>query len=315
MRTNFNMAEENITMIRGDTVAFAIEFVGEYRNIDLGHAYLTAKQNRESTTKAFQKTLGDGIEKIAIGKYSVRIDPDDTKDLDAGRYWYDLRVALMGEVFTLMWGILEIIQESTENVDSSGGDEGGGEDVPVTEITEFHNGDDIKATSSSYVACNLAYDVEPDTNIYITYSYQDGNDTRTARGSLRVESPSSELDTDFTNMTYTYGEKRFMFNSKVSGKTVKILEVSYNTSENVVKQDMDYSITQGETATVTLSQSPVTGTKIAGILDWNDGGKQTFNLTAGTAYTSLGINYDGDKTMVFSATGTNVGYDVYYVVS
>lgn len=313
MRTNFNMAEENITMIRGDSIAFNLMFVGEDRDVTLGHAYFTAKKSKESTAKAFQKTLGDGIEKIGTGEYSITVDPEDTDDLDPGRYWYDFRVALQGQVFTIMWGILDIVQEVAENVDSGGGDPGGGGDEPISDIVEYHNGDSYYTTSVSYSKCPVAFLPSSGTSMKVALSYVDENDTtRYAIVPLSIGASDPSYDTNYYHISYVSSEQKVYFNSK-NGKRVKIIQVEYDTDENVVQETVDQTILSGETLTVTLPQTPVTGTTILVTSDWNGGGKGTATETAGTSQTRLGISYDGNKTLTLSSTGTHIVYTVDYV--
>lgn len=102
-RTNFRMEDENIIMIRGDTVAFGMEIDG--LNEDLDFCYFTCKENYTDAENLFQKSLGDGIEKIETGKYSIRIAPEDTKDAEAGMYFYDLTLGVNGDVFTVKNGV------------------------------------------------------------------------------------------------------------------------------------------------------------------------------------------------------------------
>lgn len=110
MRTNFNMRESNITMVRGDTVAFGLEIDG-LDGLDLDTAYLSCKANPQATSYIFRKTLGNGIEKLEDGKYTVRIAPEDTRHINAGRYWYDLQIGVNGDVYTLLLGMLVILQD------------------------------------------------------------------------------------------------------------------------------------------------------------------------------------------------------------
>lgn len=102
-RTNFRMEDENIIMIRGDTVAFGMEIDG--LDEDLDFCYFTCKENYTDEANLFQKSLGDGIKKIETGKYSIRIAPEDTKDAEAGMYFYDLTLGVNGDVFTVKNGV------------------------------------------------------------------------------------------------------------------------------------------------------------------------------------------------------------------
>ena len=113
MRNNFNMADENITMVKGDTLSFGLEIDG-LDGQDLESAYFTCKDVPTSSSNIFKKSLGDGITKVSAGKYEIRVAPEDTADVIAGLYWYDCRIGLNGDVFTLMHGVLELLQNVTE---------------------------------------------------------------------------------------------------------------------------------------------------------------------------------------------------------
>lgn len=113
MSNNFNMADENITMVRGDTLSFGLEIDG-LNGVDLDSAFMTCKEVPTANTFIFQKTLGDGITKVSSGKYVVRVAPEDTADALAGMYWYDCRIGVGEDVFTIMRGVLELLQNVSE---------------------------------------------------------------------------------------------------------------------------------------------------------------------------------------------------------
>lgn len=107
-----NMADRYITMVKGDTLAFGVELIDQFEQpIDIDDAVFVAKKNYTDAEAVFEKTLGDGIEKISDGVYSVRVAPEDTADNEAGRYYYGFRVMLNGDVFTIMRGIIELEPE------------------------------------------------------------------------------------------------------------------------------------------------------------------------------------------------------------
>lgn len=120
---------ENITMVRGDTLAFDMLIDGVST---LETAYFTAKGDLASDTAIFQKAIGDGINKIADGEYSVRVAPEDTAGVESGKYYYDLQIGFSGDVYTIQKGILEIEQDvtgATTDIDGGGGQGGA---VPIT---------------------------------------------------------------------------------------------------------------------------------------------------------------------------------------
>lgn len=100
----------NLEMTKGDTFTFGIEIK------DLGQvletAYFSVKNNYDDTTPIFQKSIGNGIELDHIDVedyyYSVRIAPNDTKNLEPKKYYYDLEINVNNDTFTLLKGILDI---------------------------------------------------------------------------------------------------------------------------------------------------------------------------------------------------------------
>lgn len=100
--------DENIAMVRGDTLAFGVEIEGN--TDDLDSAYFSVKQDIDSDEYLFQKSLGDGISKVSTGEdsitYGVRIAPEDTENLEHDKYYYDLEIGLNDDVFTILRGAL-----------------------------------------------------------------------------------------------------------------------------------------------------------------------------------------------------------------
>lgn len=109
------MNEQIINMVRGDTLAFGMEFTDLEQ--DLESAYFSAKKNYDDTETAFQKSLGDGIEKVSDGVYRVRLAPSDTADLDAGKYYYDLQIGVNGDIYTIMYGVINLYPDVTTSSD------------------------------------------------------------------------------------------------------------------------------------------------------------------------------------------------------
>lgn len=117
-RTNFKFLNEDkyITMTRGDTLSFGIELLdenGEAFTTNLASAFFTCKQNYTDAVNVFRKSLGNGISKTATGKYVVRVAPNDTKNVETGKYFYDLQIGVNSDVFTILKGVLEIEHDVT----------------------------------------------------------------------------------------------------------------------------------------------------------------------------------------------------------
>lgn len=99
-----------VVMTRGDTMTFGMEIEGLDQDLDT--AFFTCKRNHEELP-VFVKSLGDGITKQDTGRYVVRIAPEDTEQLDVGKYYYDLEISANGDVFTILKGILELERDVT----------------------------------------------------------------------------------------------------------------------------------------------------------------------------------------------------------
>ena len=101
----------NIDMIKGDTMSFGLEIEGLDQS--LASAYFSVRDSLSSDAYIFQKSIGDGITEAETGRYVIRIAPEDTQNLSAGRYFYDFEVGVNNDVFTLLIGMLTIEDEVT----------------------------------------------------------------------------------------------------------------------------------------------------------------------------------------------------------
>lgn len=110
MRTNFNMEYQNITMIRGDTLSFNVQVFDQDGNpITVDNAFFTCKK-AIANEQIFQKSISDGISQ-SDGIISVRVAPEDTREVDEGRYYYDFQIGVNADVYTIMIGMLSIEQD------------------------------------------------------------------------------------------------------------------------------------------------------------------------------------------------------------
>lgn len=102
----------NIEMVAGDTLAFGLKINGIGQ--DLSEAYFTCRQSETSASVLFQKSIGDGIEKVQAEStddtrvYRVRVAPEDTEELAAGQYWYAFKIFVDSDSWTLLRGVLEL---------------------------------------------------------------------------------------------------------------------------------------------------------------------------------------------------------------
>ena len=112
-RTNFKMEYENITMTRGDTVTFNIQVFDENgQTIDVDSCKFTCKKRASSSEVVFQKSFADGITQ-SNGLITVRIAPEDTKNVDEGTYFFDCQIGEADDIFTIKKGILTIEWDAT----------------------------------------------------------------------------------------------------------------------------------------------------------------------------------------------------------
>ena len=107
----------NLEMIKGDTLSFAFEVEFDEAPQKLEKADFTCKANFDDNEALFNKELGNGINfsKQDGTKlyYIVRVAPEDTKNIEAGLYYYDLSIELNGDVFTILNGALKIESDVT----------------------------------------------------------------------------------------------------------------------------------------------------------------------------------------------------------
>ena len=101
----------NLSMVRGDTLAFAIEIAG--LDQDLDSAFFSCKLDARDNDYVFQKSLGEGISKVETGKYRVRVAPEDTENIEVGTYEYDLQIGANGDIFTVLKGKLKVVMDIT----------------------------------------------------------------------------------------------------------------------------------------------------------------------------------------------------------
>lgn len=111
-----NYPNYQIDMVRGDTLSFGLVFEGLGQ--DLESADFTVKKDESDSTVLIHKDLTDGISKRADYEYIVRLAPEDTADLDPGYYHFDCQIGINGDIFTIMLGILVLVQGVTEEVQS-----------------------------------------------------------------------------------------------------------------------------------------------------------------------------------------------------
>ena len=113
MRTNFQFQDQNITMVKGDTLSFNVQVFDENGDaMEVDSAFMTCKKKPASSEKVFQKSLENGITQTE-GMLLVRVAPEDTQDAVAGEYFYDFQIGIAQDKYTIMRGILSLEQDVT----------------------------------------------------------------------------------------------------------------------------------------------------------------------------------------------------------
>lgn len=114
----YNAIRKEITMVKGDTLAFNFQIQG-LDGAEPANIFFTCREKPESESFYFQRSLTEGISVIDYDSntdtttYSIRVRPDETADLTAGRYYYDLQITVDDDTLTLMKGRLNIEWEVT----------------------------------------------------------------------------------------------------------------------------------------------------------------------------------------------------------
>lgn len=107
----------NLFMVRGDTFRFSVEIEG--LTVNLTNAYFSCKKNKDDTEYIFQKSLENGIAKTketdTSKTYEVVVAPEDTEEVEDGKYFYDLQIEVDGEIYTPLLAILTIEKDVTHN--------------------------------------------------------------------------------------------------------------------------------------------------------------------------------------------------------
>ena len=109
---------EEIKLTKGDSLNFIFEI--EETRQDLESCFFTCVKNKSDTNYVFIKTLNNGIKKIkTTGNsivYSVRVAPEDTKNLEGTEYFAELKIKIDNDVFTPFQVILKFIDSIYKGV-------------------------------------------------------------------------------------------------------------------------------------------------------------------------------------------------------
>nr|DAL21159.1 MAG TPA_asm: hypothetical protein [Caudoviricetes sp.] len=100
-------------LTRGDSAYFELSIKDENNELTtVDKIFMTVKEDWDSDTIKFQKKIDKGIY-FEDGIYKIFIDPEDTNELEFGRYVYDVEI-IKGDIkTTIEAGILNINHEVT----------------------------------------------------------------------------------------------------------------------------------------------------------------------------------------------------------
>lgn len=127
------MIKKDIELTRGDTLVFDVT-ISEIDGVTIESMYFSVKRKPSDEDYIFQKSIGDGItfienvmselsedpqeESEIVGyKYRVRVAPEDTYDVVAGKYAYDLQIKLGGDIYTPLLGTFKLNWDVTEEIE------------------------------------------------------------------------------------------------------------------------------------------------------------------------------------------------------
>lgn len=106
----------NLEVTKGDTLSFGFKLTKIKQELDT--ARFTCKTNFDDIEPIFEKNLEKGItldhHDLEDYYYKVRIAPEDTENLELGKYYYDLQIEINGDVFTIMKGIFTLDYDVTQ---------------------------------------------------------------------------------------------------------------------------------------------------------------------------------------------------------
>ena len=99
---------KNFELIKGDTLAFAVEIAFDEDPVDADEMLFTVKRNADDGNLFQVAKVGNKL------YYRVRVSPWHTRSLEAGLYQYDLEIRVNGDIFTILNGLLIVENEITE---------------------------------------------------------------------------------------------------------------------------------------------------------------------------------------------------------
>lgn len=105
---NINRDIDDISMNRGDTLAYPFMIQGSDGSAAVDNARFRVKADKNATGTVFELTLGNGITNEGDGIYIVRAKPELTANLEPNTYYYTLKIFYGNDAYTVMQGKLII---------------------------------------------------------------------------------------------------------------------------------------------------------------------------------------------------------------
>lgn len=102
----------DLEMIRGDTLAIGLR-ITNLESDQVTGIFFTIRKVATDSDYVVQKSIGDGITPGLDGYYRIRVAPEDTYAIAAGRYVYDLQINVGIDVYTPVIGKIRITQDVT----------------------------------------------------------------------------------------------------------------------------------------------------------------------------------------------------------
>ena len=119
----YNADRRDIEIVRGDTMSFNFQLVGLEGIAPSKVTFMVKENYNDADADALVNLeIGAGITQIDYDTdtdtftFCVHLRPAQTDELDLARYYYDLQIAVDGDVFTLMKGRFTLDYDVTKGV-------------------------------------------------------------------------------------------------------------------------------------------------------------------------------------------------------